>query len=438
MGYHNSYGNGPLSGAFIPRIRTYNEAYKRYQDTKPIRGSNPEIRPLGARRYKHLELRMDKDENIECVLYGSPCVTFLKQTDTILLKHNGWVTPSTAAFIDKILPSNYGTVYIDRGKMIFVEANAHARSSLEFAQYPVTDKYIIGSTDPLVINLNTLSSVFNSNHGGTHILTVEGEHYCNWHMDKKEWHKVCKEVTQTIAPFMDYCRTLNAMRQYDNGDMRRVGLEVLGIPPDTPASELPNIVPELRKLFEGSDHPYWSRQITEDYLIEHFVMAICHRAHSIRMSQIHRANTATLGYLTKQPFNGLPAILENDSAQLGMNANKLLQMMQGNDPTEWLKAHIITIFSGPRGIAYAWPDLRGVAPELAKCRNDNMYELLEEMIKVCYADRIFKPAENEAKNSRNQNFIFVNAFTEYKKVQNKSTAMSMCGSSEVSSSEVSN
>ena len=34
----------------FPRLRTYADALKRWTDTKPIRGRDPEVRPLGHRK----------------------------------------------------------------------------------------------------------------------------------------------------------------------------------------------------------------------------------------------------------------------------------------------------------------------------------------------------------------------------------------------------
>ncbi len=34
----------------VPRIADYKEAYKKWNDTKPLRGRSEDIRPLGERR----------------------------------------------------------------------------------------------------------------------------------------------------------------------------------------------------------------------------------------------------------------------------------------------------------------------------------------------------------------------------------------------------
>lgn len=86
----------------IKRFWSYKEAKEWHDMTKPIRGRKPEIRPLGERRdVDTYSIRMNGDD-VECVLYQTPVITF-KPDDTVVVWMDKWNSVSTRQFIFQML-----------------------------------------------------------------------------------------------------------------------------------------------------------------------------------------------------------------------------------------------------------------------------------------------------------------------------------------------
>lgn len=88
----------------IPRIGNYKTAFNKWQSTKPIRGREPEIRPLGERRdCDTYSIRKNVwTETIECVLYKTPVVKFTPDNE-ILVSFGQWASASTCQFITRLV-----------------------------------------------------------------------------------------------------------------------------------------------------------------------------------------------------------------------------------------------------------------------------------------------------------------------------------------------
>lgn len=88
----------------VPRIRTYDEAIKKYNNAKPIAGRNVEIRPLGERRdCDTYSIRKNVwTEAMELVLYQTPVVTFTVE-DEVKIGFGSWSSASTCQFISRVL-----------------------------------------------------------------------------------------------------------------------------------------------------------------------------------------------------------------------------------------------------------------------------------------------------------------------------------------------
>jgi hypothetical protein len=88
----------------VPRIADYKEAYKRWNDTKPMRGRSDDIRPLGERRYVDTySIRKNVwTEAIELVLYQTPVIKFTAD-DEVVINYGRWPSASTCQFITRIL-----------------------------------------------------------------------------------------------------------------------------------------------------------------------------------------------------------------------------------------------------------------------------------------------------------------------------------------------
>lgn len=79
------------------------EAYKsKYEKTKPIRGRSPEVRPIGERRRTWEEV-VRVGDNYAARLYDTDVVEYLPSGD-VIVRTNGWHTPSTAEFIHEHSP----------------------------------------------------------------------------------------------------------------------------------------------------------------------------------------------------------------------------------------------------------------------------------------------------------------------------------------------
>lgn len=80
----------------------YDDAKKWHDMTKPLRGSTPPLRPLAARRDKHMQIRENAVGNIECILYETPVVTFNKE-GTVTISPGKWPGAFTCSFVSNIL-----------------------------------------------------------------------------------------------------------------------------------------------------------------------------------------------------------------------------------------------------------------------------------------------------------------------------------------------
>jgi hypothetical protein len=86
----------------VPRVQWYADALEIYERVKPIRGRDPEIRPLGSRRDADTYSIRKSGDDVELVLYTTPVVTF-KPDGNVELRTAGWSTVSTRQFIRQVL-----------------------------------------------------------------------------------------------------------------------------------------------------------------------------------------------------------------------------------------------------------------------------------------------------------------------------------------------
>jgi len=95
------YGSHRNSG--IHSLANYNEAFHKWESTKPIRGRADDVRPLGNRRQAdQYKIEVLPEGDVACVLYRTPVVTFYKNGD-VCIRHDGWNSQSTCHFIDEVL-----------------------------------------------------------------------------------------------------------------------------------------------------------------------------------------------------------------------------------------------------------------------------------------------------------------------------------------------
>ena len=95
------YGSHRNSG--IHSLANYNEAFHKWESTKPIRGRAVDTRPLGNRRQAdQYKIEVLPEGGVACILYRTPVVTFLGNGD-VCIRHDGWNSQSTCHFIDEVL-----------------------------------------------------------------------------------------------------------------------------------------------------------------------------------------------------------------------------------------------------------------------------------------------------------------------------------------------
>ena len=107
-----------ISTEGLPRLRTYAQALDRYENTKPIRGREKDIRPLGKRSKHHMRIEKH-DDKLKAVLFGTPVLTY-NTDDIVTINMGGWGTTSTHKFIDAVLGVNCGSL---RGKSVLYAEN---------------------------------------------------------------------------------------------------------------------------------------------------------------------------------------------------------------------------------------------------------------------------------------------------------------------------
>ena len=91
----------------VPQVRSYEQALKIHDNTKPVRGRAVEIRPLGDRRDADTySIRKSGNvvfgEAIELVLYKTPVITFTSDGEVVLFI-DGYNSVSTHQFIGWVL-----------------------------------------------------------------------------------------------------------------------------------------------------------------------------------------------------------------------------------------------------------------------------------------------------------------------------------------------
>lgn len=386
MTYSSGAFHWALQSAGLPVLRNWLEAKAYHDKVKPIRGSDPEVRPLGSnRRYTQCAIEQDPvTGNIKCNLWGNTCVEFTKD-DLVKIRHTGWVGPTTCNFIDRIIPSSYGTVYIDKGKMIFVDRDAGIRDNA------ISDKYIVGSSDWLVLKLNNTNGMA---HSQARIQAISGEPLTNWHMDVKTWNRIRAREFAKFQPFLEYYKVLRTMRPVQGQpEGFAFMLDALGIPSDTPVERISSYIPEPESVnakYHLVNHP------------NYFLMQLFSRGFSLRMSDVHRHGDGTWGSVRKLP-EAANLFFDSESEQFGHNHNRLYEMVCSDDPVEWVKAHTVLSLS-----------CKNVYLEMQPM--EEIIGLLEAIVKTRFAGEIFKKVELPAGQislKRNNNFVYVNAHIAY-------------------------
>jgi hypothetical protein len=124
-------------------MRDYNHYKAKFHNTKPIRGRDEEVRPIGERRRTHETITQKKllsGETSYCArLYSTDCVEYHNNGD-ITLRTGSWETPSTADFIHEHSPF---TCFKQNNRLWVRVVDGNSKQML----YPVGDELTLRSTD---------------------------------------------------------------------------------------------------------------------------------------------------------------------------------------------------------------------------------------------------------------------------------------------------
>lgn len=194
------WGNKGIRHSETPILRTYAEALAHYEAAVPIRGQgkNRGKRPLGSRKHATMQY-MDKNEatgSIQCFCWRTPVVTF-HTDDAIEIKIDGWVSPTTADFINAVLNTQ---VEVKAGELRMVHFHGNMRE-------PQTHTI----QDGMKVRYTT------DQYGQVDII-VQGSKPCYRHrLNRLRW----KEVKQMFAPFREYMALVSVtepeLSEADNG-----------------------------------------------------------------------------------------------------------------------------------------------------------------------------------------------------------------------------
>jgi hypothetical protein len=201
----------------VPRVQTYALAKNLHDSIKPIRGRDPEIRPLGNRRdADSYWVKMDGDD-VVFMLYKSPVITY-KPYGEVVLTPDTYSTVSTHQFFARVLG---------------VGANAVRQNTV----ITIGDKrYTVRGKDKLTLRLE----------GGNWHCVEGAKTQFAWHLDRREATNVRNRYKEFTTYFkgMASLRTEEIHIQYYNDSLSgiRVSLNELqtafGV--DKPDSDEPN------------------------------------------------------------------------------------------------------------------------------------------------------------------------------------------------------
>lgn len=93
----------------VPRVHSYADALRIHDNTTPLRGRLPELKPLGERRDADTYSIRKNGDAVELVLYRTPVITFEPNGEVVLFI-DGYNTVATHPFISWVLGISAGGV----------------------------------------------------------------------------------------------------------------------------------------------------------------------------------------------------------------------------------------------------------------------------------------------------------------------------------------
>lgn len=339
-------------------FKDYETARKFHDSVKPIRGSNPPLRPVGSnRRYKHCAIEME-GEVILFKLYGNICMKYYKD-GRVMLSSSGWPSYTTARFLDAILP--VGTVYLSRRKLILATPT---RTGRDMPQY-------------VIPNTGWLECKADPDWGS--ITPINAEVTYNYVADRK----ALNAVRRAYKNFTEYLKVVGSMSEEYTSD------EVIDYFPEVARAFVDRILTEreqgsgswtwpsnthwhmrgaLSNVFSGAQllttsNEFWSSGDQEKasvFLNEMLELAQSDSGGDWRKLTLYLANTGNMYYTSNR--HGQPVSYSTKHDLMATFVGK-----------EYLRTPLVTVMSPVKNLLY----------------------IFDEILKVAYADICFTAVPNE-------------------------------------------
>lgn len=128
------------------RVSSFAQAEEAYNEVKPIKGKDGDIRPLGDRRKQHYRIVKINDDAYACRLYNTDVATYYRD-GKVKIDFGGWDTPTTRGFLERVLPAGWNMIRHNTSTHL---TKMYPRTSDELAS---NHYYIIGNA-PVYIDTN--------------------------------------------------------------------------------------------------------------------------------------------------------------------------------------------------------------------------------------------------------------------------------------------
>ena len=204
----------------VPRVMTYTEALKIYNEVKPLRGRSPEVRPLGERRDADTYQIRKSGEAVELVLYKTPVITFTPDGEVVLYVST-YSTVSTHQFIHRVL--GIGASGVRNKTLLNINGNRLVLSDGEKLRL----KWESGNWHPL--NASTQYGWKLNRKAITNVRNIYADFYkylkgfVNLRTEKAKLHRYLPEVDCIVVPLSEFksaCGSLLHIREYCYMDKR--------------------------------------------------------------------------------------------------------------------------------------------------------------------------------------------------------------------------
>ena len=172
----------------LPLVVSFHDALEIFNNTKPIRGRVPEVRPLGIRRRHEASVDVIRDEHgeaeyVDLKLWGTRVMSFWRDEPHVMVIHapdsnRYFVSTTTASFIKEV--TGY-PCFLNDHKLKFYVAGKHRAT----ATYPIFDGMKI-------------ERVWDN--GTTHLNVLNPEPTHAYRVDRKK----LREELEKYQPFLDY------------------------------------------------------------------------------------------------------------------------------------------------------------------------------------------------------------------------------------------